>query len=65
MKADKLRAMSQDELKQVLDKTYKEQLNLRLQQATGQPINTAQFKQLRRNVARVKTILQEVSGSAI
>lgn len=65
MKADKMRSMPKVELLQLLDKMYKEQLNLRLQKATGQTINSAQLKQLRRNVARIKTILREVGGSAI
>ena len=65
MKAEKLRVMSEADLLQLLDKMYKEQLNLRLQKATGQTIDSSQIKQLRRSVARVKTILTEVNGSVI
>lgn len=42
------------------EKQYKEELfNLRFQQATGQLENTARLKQVRKNIARIKTILSE------
>ena len=55
MKAEDVRALSDDQLQDELLKLKKEQFNLRFQQATGQMENTARFKQIRRDIARVKT----------
>ena len=55
MKAEDVRALSDDQLQDELLKLKKEQSNLRFQQATGQLENTARFKQIRRDIARVKT----------
>ena len=57
MKIDDLKTKSEDELKVKLDSLKKEAFNLRFQQATGQLENTARVRQVRRAVARVKTIL--------
>ena len=57
MKIDDLKTKSEDELKMELDSLKKEAFNLRFQQATGQLENTARVRQVRRSVARVKTIL--------
>ncbi len=57
MKIDDLKTKSEDELKAELDSLKKEAFNLRFQQATGQLENTARVRQVRRSVARVKTIL--------
>ena len=57
MKIDDLKTKSEDELKAELDNLKKEAFNLRFQQATGQLENTARVRQVRRSVARVKTIL--------
>jgi large subunit ribosomal protein L29 len=59
MKAKEIRALTND---QMLDKEkqYKEELfNLRFQQATGQLENTARLNKVRKNIARIKTILSE------
>jgi len=40
----------------------KEQFNLRMQQSTGQMANTSRMKQVRRDIARVKTIMNQVKG---
>ena len=59
MKAKDIRALTTD---QMLEKEmqYKEELfNLRFQQATGQLENTARLRQVRKNIARIKTILSE------
>ena len=61
MKIDDLKTKSEDELKVELDSLKKEAFNLRFQQATGQLENTARVRQVRRSVARVKTILAEKS----
>ena len=56
MKADDARAMSPDQLSDELLKLKKEQFNLRFQRATGQLENTGRVRQVRRDIARVKTI---------
>lgn len=59
MKAQDVRAKSADQLKDELIKLKKEQFNLRFQSATGQQEKTARVKEVRRDIARVKTILRE------
>ncbi len=57
MKAADLRQKSQDELRKELENLKKEQLNLRFQAASGQLENTARVREIRRDVARIQTIL--------
>ncbi len=66
MKASDVRTKSADQLKDELIKLKKEQFNLRFQSATGQLEKTARMKEVRRDIARVKTILREkaVAGKA-
>lgn len=59
MKATDLRHKSEDELKTDLLGLRKEAFNLRFQKATGQLENTARVNQVRRDIARIKTILTE------
>ena len=59
MKASELKAKSVDELKQELLSLSKEQFALRMQVATQQLSNTSQLSKVRRNIARVKTVLTE------
>ena len=54
-----LRAMTLDQLDDELLKLKKEQFNLRFQRATGQLENTARVRQVRRDIARLKTIAQQ------
>jgi large subunit ribosomal protein L29 len=56
MKASDVRAMSADQRKDELLKLKKEQFNLRFQKATGQIENTARIRQVRRDIARLKTM---------
>ncbi len=56
MKAADVRAKSADELSDELIGLKKEQFNLRFQTATGQLENTARVRQIRRDIARIKTI---------
>ncbi|HEY6259168.1 MAG TPA: 50S ribosomal protein L29 [Xanthobacteraceae bacterium] len=56
MKPDDLRAMSIDQLDDEVLKLKKEQFNLRFQRATGQLENTSRVRQVRRDIARIKTI---------
>ena len=58
-KAEELRAKSDDQLNEQIVDLKKEQFNLRFQKATGQLDNTARQRQLRREIAQVKTILHE------
>jgi len=55
MKAEEVRAMSDEELQGKLMELKKEQFNLRFQQASGQLENTARIRQVRRDIARIKT----------
>ena len=56
MKIADVRSMSQDQLGEALLNLKKEQFNLRFQRATGQLANTARVRQVRRDIARIKTI---------
>ncbi|MEO8895463.1 MAG: 50S ribosomal protein L29 [Rhizomicrobium sp.] len=58
-KADDFRAKSADELTDQLVGLKKEQFNLRFQRANGQAENTGRIRVLRRDIARVQTILNE------
>ena len=58
LKTDDLRAMSPDQLDDELIKLKKEQFNLRFQRATGQLANTARVREVRRDIARIKTVAQ-------
>ncbi len=64
MNASELRHKSADELKQELLALLREQFNLRMQKATGQAGKPHLFKQVRRNIARVKMVLSEKAGQA-
>jgi len=55
MKPAEIRAMSDEELKSKLMELKKEQFNLRFQKASGQLENTARIRQVRRDIARIKT----------
>ena len=64
MKADDARAMSPDQLSDELLKLKKEQFNLRFQRATGQLENTGRVRQVRRDIARIKTIAAQKRAGA-
>jgi len=59
MKAPDLRARTADELTEQVEALGKEIFNLRFQRASGQLENTARVRQVRRDIARIKTILGE------
>jgi large subunit ribosomal protein L29 len=64
MKSTDLRIKSPDELKDALLSLRKERFNLRFQKASGQLENTARVRQVRQDIARIKTILhQKQAGS--
>ena len=64
-KAGDLRARSEDELTEEVDTLGREIFNLRFQRASGQLENTARVRQVRRDIARIKTILGERRRPAI
>ncbi len=59
-----IRAKSDDQLNTMLLDLRREQFNLRFQRATGQNEGTARVRAVRRDIARVKTIMAEKSSSA-
>ena len=64
MKADEMTRKTPEQLREQLVALKKEAFNLRFQQATGQLENTARMKAVRRDAARVKTILNQKAASA-
>jgi len=64
MDAQDLRNKTPDELRDQLASLKKEAFNLRFQQATAQLENTARMREVRRDVARVKTVLNEKAAAA-
>lgn len=66
MKTADIRSKTPDQLKQDLLDLRKEQFNYRFQKTSGQLENTARVRTVRRNVARIKTILAETeSGKSV
>ena len=59
VKIKDLRAMTIDELESRLIECKKEQINLRIQQSTGQLQNTSNMKKVRREVAQINTLITE------
>lgn len=59
MKATDLKTKTEDQLKDELVTLKKEQFNLRFQAAGGQLENTARVRQVRRDIARIKTVLAQ------
>ena len=64
MKASDVKAMTDDQLQDELISLKKEQFNLRFQAATGQIENTARIREVRRTVARIKTVQQQRKSPA-
>ncbi|MBO6867810.1 MAG: 50S ribosomal protein L29 [Pseudomonadota bacterium] len=64
MNANELRDKTPDELRDQLVQLKKEAFNLRFQQATGQIENTARMRTVRRDVARIKTVLNQKAADA-
>ncbi|MGB0668586.1 MAG: 50S ribosomal protein L29 [Porticoccaceae bacterium] len=62
MKANELREKSVDELKAALGDELKSQFKLRMQHATGQLNESHKVKQTRRNIARIKTVINQKAG---
>ena len=64
MKPSDIRALSEDQMKDQLVNLKKEQFNLRFQAATGQLENPARIRLVRRDVARVRTVLNQKAALA-
>ncbi len=64
MKAEELRGKSTAELNSLHAAMRKEQFNLRFQVATGEMANTSRFRELRRDIARILTILAQAKKTA-
>jgi large subunit ribosomal protein L29 len=64
MKGSQAHDLTVDQLNDELVKLKKEQFNLRFQVASGQLENTARVRQIRRDIARIKTVAQTKSASA-
>ena len=63
MKAEDIRTKTQDQLTDDLASLKKEQFNLRFQKATGKLEKTARVRQVRKDIARIKTIAAEKSAA--
>lgn len=63
MNATELRSKSAEELGTELIENLKEQFGYRMQQAAGQLEKPSEMKRVRRNIARIKTIMKEQAGS--
>jgi len=64
MKAQELLGQTEDQLTDQLMNLRKEQFNLRFQKASGQLENTARVRQVRRNIARIKSVLNHMQADA-
>ena len=64
MEASELRNKSVDELNEELLALRREQFNLRMQQATGELNQNHQHRQVRKDIARIKTVLNELKRAA-
>jgi large subunit ribosomal protein L29 len=64
MKAEEIRKKNSKELQEELDELLKEQFKLRMQKGSGQMSNPARFKTVRRDIARIKTIMTEMGNEA-
>ena len=62
MKAKDIRVMSAEDRKKELDGLLREQFNLRMQHVTGQLAANSKLKAVRRDIARLKTVMNEKAG---
>ena len=65
MEANELRARPADELQQELASLLKAQFSMRMQKATQQLSNTSQLKKVRRDIARVRTVMTEKTAEQV
>ena len=65
MKPEEIRKMSAEEMQAKLSDSREELMKLRFQQVTGQLTDTSRLRQLRHDIARMETILNELSQTAV
>ena len=59
MRAHEIREMDNEELKRSLEESYRELMNIRFRLATKQMANTSQVRYVKRNIARLNTIIRQ------
>ena len=64
MKASDLRTTDETDLQKQLEELLKEQFNLRMQQGAGQLTRPSQMKAVRRDIARIKTVMTEMKAGS-
>ncbi len=64
MKAAELREMNQEALEEELLKLRREQFNLRMQRATGQEMPAHDYRRVRKDIARIKTVMTEAQAKS-
>jgi large subunit ribosomal protein L29 len=64
MKAIELRTKSLEDLREQLDELQREQFNLRMQRGVGQLSRPSQMKAVRRDIARIKTLMTELKAGS-
>ena len=64
MKADEIRALADDKIREQIDETREELMNLRFQQSTGELLDTSRLRYTKRLLARLETILRERESEA-
>lgn len=64
MKANELRKSSAEDLQNQLEELLKEQFNLRMQKGTGQLSRPSQVRTVRRDIARIKTVMHEMKAGS-
>ncbi len=65
MKAEEIRAMSAEQIRSKLSDDREELMKFRFQQVTGQLTDTSRIRILRREIARLESILHEMTGAAV
>ena len=64
MKANELRKSGAEDLRKQLEELLKEQFNLRMQKGTGQLSRPSQVRTVRRDIARIKTVMHELKAGS-
>jgi large subunit ribosomal protein L29 len=65
MKVEEIRKLAAEEIRTKLDDSREEMMKLRFQQVTGQLTDTSHMRVLRRNIARMETILRQTERAAV
>jgi len=65
MKTEEIRAMSAEQIRSKLSDAHEELMKLRFQQVTGQLTDTSRLRILRRDIARMESILHQMTGAAV